>query len=377
MPDTLQDVLMDIESTEAEEPEQKDDLEEAPTSEEVESPSAEDEPGQDPDAEEPEPSEDEPEEGEPEDDQAEPEEPDAEETDEEDEGPEEETVVVDGEEVPLSTVREWRDGRNEIKGVLSERLGEARQEAEQLRELTQKQTQLVADLTSDRSTRELIQNHPELLGDLIQAPEEARGLIGNARAVQRFQDDYEFLLENPEQAERLASGDPEAQEEVSEQAELQQVANHAVWVANGMKTAVQAVANHFADEHPEVSEPEVLNEVENELMKEFGGVDPEGDFTADELVQAMNQLESIFFKKQNGETVVDPRLIAARFDRRLRAKQSRQEREEARAEEHNKQVDEALQDEAPPSSPKGKAPLAEEEPEEDFESFGEILESLR
>lgn len=325
-----------------------------------ESPPAEDEPDVDPDdADEPEEAEAEP----PEEAESEPSDDEVEEVEADDEEDEvEPTVEVDGEEYPLSVVREWKEGRDELKATLTRKSQEWSQQrqqyeqvVEQARQGNAQQKKLVRDLTRDATVKKFLQKHPDALELLMEAPEDARQLIGNPEATEAFWQDYETLQNNPRLAERLVkteTGEAD-EEEVSAEVVRERNIQIAGQVWQGVEQAVEAIAEERG------ADDETKTEVLKSLLEVFG-VPTDGSVTESDLFAGTTRAMQLMFRRdpQHG-IILQRRMLDERFDLLEKQEQTKQDREAKKAEEHNAEVDAALKKEnKPPKTPSGEGPTA-------------------
>ncbi len=392
MTDSFRSIADDIDALDVEAELEKQDDPEGPEEAGLESPTAEDEPTEDPsddsepeaDPEEPEAEEPEEPEEEPDDDSDTPEESEDEEgespeSDEEDEDQSEPTYEIDGEQVPLSQVLEWRDGRDALKAEhtrASQRAAQLQQQlqqvVEQANEGSKAQQKLVQDLTSDPNVSKLIRKHPETLTLMLQAPDDARKLIGNVNAVSAFWEDYEAIKDNPRLAERLRLADtPEEQEQVSQEVVQQRQAQIMQGVWNGLDQAIEAVA-----EERGVDDDDLKDEVRRSFL-DLAGMPTDRQATYQEAVAATQRIMAAMLVQNENGYMLRRQLIDDRMEI-LEAKRGKKASREARlADEHNKAVDEQLADTSDaPKTPEGDGPTSPPPKAPEVNSVRDVLDEI-
>lgn len=346
----FQDVVSDISHGAMDEDDEE--VQDSPETPEVEESPDPDKVAEDPDTEAESEDEDEEEvqsdepEGEDEDEESE---EDAEDSDDE---PEEPTVEIDGEQVPVSQVRAWRDG-NLRQEDYTRKTQDLATRAKALEKERQEMQSLADSIAGDKFLQKFLAAHPEAISHLMAEPQGTKALLGNADAVNQFWQEYEVLLDNPGIASKLAHTGQKPPE-VEEEAQVRS----AVAVAGALKYAVEEVGKQYPDVDREA--------VENYLL-ELGGVDPQNPPQDKRgVIQSMARLYQLMFMVDGDQTYVNPRLIRDRFEALAAASEKHKKTADKKAEEHNKKVDAALKetDDQPPKTPKGKspAPSREEEP---------------
>lgn len=363
MTDPFAEIRDEINALDLDEELEKQDDQDGPEETGDESPPAKDEPDQDPDddsdksdADDGESEDDEPEatdDSDAKDDSGEGED----DADGEDEDTSEQTVEIDGEQVPLSEVSKWRKDARELKARLTQ---VTQQHAEERKNLeaaarsaqdgTKATEELVRDLTSDAVTKKFLAKHPDALQYLIAEPKEARKLIGNEAVATAFWRDFEALKENPDLANRLIRRDdePDAEEAVSDEvlaARNEQLVG-VVW--NGLDQAIQVVARERG-----IEDEEVLNAVQLDFL-DMVGLKPEGN-TKEDFLRATSTLASLVVRHDNERGYfLDDKLITKSFDLAASKKKRDKDRASAEADKHNKDVDAQLNDKnQPPKTPSG------------------------
>lgn len=330
----------------------------------------EDEDRQEPEGEEPEDREVE-DDGDEDDDEAQTEGDDEASEDEDDEDSSE-TVIVDGKEIPIDQVREWRDGAMR-QADYTRKTQELAEERRRLEGVTKARDELISDIVSSQPMNEFLGAHPEVLEHLLQDPEATRELIKNPQKIKSFWEDYELILERPHLAGKLAGEEREdAQEEVSEELQAERTWKATLDVMAGLKGAVEQVGQEYKGVDTE--------QVEDWLLR-LGGLDPDNaqEATPQQIVGAAQTLYQTLFRQTRNGLMIDPTLIRDRFEIYKGRTTKKKDEEKKAAEEHNRKVDEALESQAeksPPVSKGGKAPTASPKEVEMPDDFRGALDDL-
>lgn len=308
---------------------------------------------------------------EPTDAQEEPEEAEAEDQPEAEADEEKEpTVLINGEEVPLSTVMEWRDSGLRAQDYTRKTmtLAEQRKQFEQERQATAK---LATDISNDPALQRFLAAHPEALQYLMSDPAATRNLIGNEGRVKQFWSEYDIIRENPSIAERLYNREnPDVKPPEMVEAEMQQAATN---VGHALNHVIETIGQ----EYPDVDQTEVAN-----YLMELGGL-TEANLPRDPQLQkkavygAMARLQQMLFYENNGQVFVDPRLVKDRFEAMARVQEKKKTTEQTKADQHNAKVDKALAESGrPPATPSGGTPRSEREKPKPYSSFQDALADI-
>lgn len=294
-----------------------------------------------------------------------PKKPDDEEAPEEDE--EEPTFEVDGEEVTLDQVRQWKN-QGLMEADYRKKTAQLAEQRRGLQESLQSNRELASNISKDPNLREFLKAHPEGLEYLLADPGATSNLIGNAQAVEDFWVDYETLSENPRLAEKLVEkGDGEEVDEVTQEIQRERQTETISKIVTVLGNTVDAIGKEY---YPDVDPDEVKH-----YLVELSGIPKDPTFEHQQAGAA--RLWQLFFGQdpQSGEIQIDPRLIGRHFER-LQAKGSPDE-DDADAETHNKKVDEKLKDDTrPPKTPKGDPPSPEDEKPKRGESFRDQVDMI-
>ena len=351
----------------------------------IESPTAEDESVEDPgdegepEAVEPEGDEDTPSEPEDVDEDTEGEDEDIVEPEVEDEAEAEPTFEIDGEEVPLSQVLEWRDGRADLKAAhtrAAQRAAELEQRLQQEREQAQQGTaarqELLNDLVNDTNVSKLIRKHPETLTLLMQEPQEARKLVGDVNAVSAFWEDYEAIKDNPRLAERLSLAEtPEQEDQVSQEV----VQQRQKAIVQGLWTGLDQAIDAVADER-DIGDDEARDTV-REAFLQLAGMPTDRAATREEVLAATRWVWNAMVRQTGQGPILDRKLIDDRFDLIETKQQARERREAEAAEEHNRAVDAQLSDQNDiPTTPAGDGPTSPPPKPEPVSNLRDVLDQL-
>lgn len=270
-----------------------------------------------------------------------------------------EVDIGNGEKVRLSELKQGYLRRSDYSRKTQE-VARVKEEADKAREETSK---LVSDITADDDMKEFLRAHPEALSHLLERPEATRALLGNSQLINDFWEDYETLQKNPRLAERLTAESPESQEALR----AHQTRERINAIAASLDNAVSIVAEQF----PGID----AAQVEDYLM-ELGGFNREADPQA--TAAGFGRLYNLLFVNTNEGVKIDAKLIRDRFEFLSATSKSKEQREQDDADTHNAEVDAELKREqdAPPATPTGGAPIAEAEKGKSFERFEDHLQDL-
>jgi hypothetical protein len=248
-------------------------------------------------------------------------------------------VELDGEQVTLEEIREWKQGNLRQDDYTRKSQANADE-----RKRLEERDGLVAEIISDGAMAEFVKARPEVLPHLLKDADNTRAILGNAEEIQKLWDDYELVADNPRLAERFSgptAGDAEAE------LAAQRAAENVGAVADALDRAVDIIAENYDGVDADAVRDYVLD---------LGGVPRVENPDPEEVVTAFGRLYSLMFAEENGKLYVKPELIQGHFEL-LKGKQDRSAAQsEADADEHNATVDAQLNDDSPPATPKGDGP---------------------
>jgi hypothetical protein len=283
------------------------------------------------------------------------------------------TIEIDGEQVPLSEIRKWRE-----QGMMREDYSRKTAEISEMRKKALESRKQVAtlakDLSEDPAFQKFLSARPEALAHLMANPEATRQMLGKPQAVKEFWIDYDTVRKNPRLAARLASDDPKDVEEADKELRMQQENEDAAQIVNTLEGfIVQAQEKFYPDLGNEAAEHVIA------YVAEMAQVPQEP--TRNDVIEGTKRLFNLFYRKQeDGSYTIDPSLIGAEFERVKLAKEQGQLEEpepDKIAEEHNARVDQQLKDERPPKTPDGLPPAAGQEVRELPDTLPDLLNELQ
>jgi hypothetical protein len=230
---------------------------------------------------------------------------------------------------------------------------------------------LAQEILVSENMQAFLQACPEMLPRLMRDPASTRELLQNPSKLQQFWDEYEVVKQSPALQKKLLEGSPQqVQPEIQQQAADAQLARGVLYVASGLEKAVDHVAQEYEGVEP--------NEVKQWVL---GLVGAENLTTREDTAIAFNRLYQMFFDPATGQ-VANLTMIKDRFEflkSKLPAPEPEKEGSvEEQVEEHNKQVDKALEDAKgrPPATPEGDAPAPEPEKPKEFKSWRQAMDSI-
>jgi len=271
------------------------------------------------------------------------------------------TVLIDGEEVTLEELREWRQN-----GLRQSDYTRKTQEAAAVRKAAEAKEALVAEIVADDVMSQFIAAHPKALLGLIQDPENTRTLLGNAEEVQALWDDYELIADNPRLAERFHGKPEDAEEALASQREAENIAA----LANHLDSQVDEIAKGFEGVDAEEVRSYVLS---------LGRVPTGENADPEEVRAAFGRLFSLFYvqDRESGNYDLDDKLIRSRFEQLAAATTTAAATKDQTATEHNAEVDAKLKDTAPPASHgKGDAPAPERDRMPEAKNLDSVIHDL-
>jgi hypothetical protein len=268
-------------------------------------------------------------------------------------------IDLDGEQVTLDQIREWRrDGLRQSDYTRKRQEEAARVKAAEDRDA------LLAEVVADESMQQFIGAHPEVLPKLLRDPENTRALLGKPTEVQALWDDYALIADNPRLAERFNSDDPQATEAL----EHQRTADNVMAVANALDAEVDRIAAQY--------EGVDADAVKDYVMK-LGRVPMEADADPNAVVDAFGRLYTLFFVEDNDGIGIDGTLIQNHFESLKSSLSADAAEAAAQAEDHNAQVDAQLKDTpAAPATPAGDAPAPVIEELGEAKDVNEVIHGL-
>lgn len=275
------------------------------------------------------------------------------------------TVIIDGVEVTLEQLKEWRDQGLMLDDYTRKTMEVSNQRKELLQEKKDFQT-LAQDIADDPHLKQFVAAHPEALGHLLSRPKAARGLIGNAKGVEEFWKEYEVIVDNPNIAQKLLDAPDEAEEELREVTERDSCAK----VIGTLDQFIEFIGNE--------AYPEVDSNAVKEYVISLSGVPDEP--THDDVVAGTTRLYGLFFRQnEDGSPYIDHSLIEREYMRLASANvPAPKDEPEVDVEEHNKNIDAQLQTgEKPPKTPDGAPPAARGERPEIPDDFQGILQAFQ
>jgi len=281
-------------------------------------------------------------------------------TTEEPEAEESATLIeLDGEQVTLDQVREWRRD-----GLRQSDYTRKTQEAAQVRKAAEDRDALLAEVVADESMKEFVRAHPEVLPKLLNDAENTRELLGKPAEVQALWDDYALIADNPRLAERFNAEDPKAQEALV----AQRTADNVMAVANALDERVDQIAKEYEG-------------VDADAVKDFvlklGRVPSGENVDPNAVVDAFGRLYTLMFVEDNDGLDIDESLIRGHFESLKAVGASSAQAEAAEADDHNAQVDAKLKDTpAAPATPAGDAPAPTRGVVEDAKDVNEVIHGL-
>jgi hypothetical protein len=247
-------------------------------------------------------------------------------------------IEIDGKEYTLEEVREMRDN-----GLRQSDYTRKAQEAAKIRKAAEERDALVAQIVADEAMKQMVAAHPEMLPHLLRDPENTKALLGHPEQVQALWDDYEVIATNPRLAERFTKQDPAAEDALAEARYIENINA----VAMALDGAVDQMAKDFAGVDPD--------EVKSYILSLGGMPDVENPDKRD-VAKAFERMFSLFFVQDGDAVRLEDRLIKARFKELHANVEAAKTAKESDAAAHNAEVDTKLKDDAPRTTPEGKAP---------------------
>jgi hypothetical protein len=268
-------------------------------------------------------------------------------------------IEIDGKEYTLAEVREMRDG-----GLRQSDYTRKAQEAAKVRKSAEERDELVAQIVSDPSMKEMVRAHPEMLPHLLRDPVSTKALLGNPEEVQKLWDDFDVIAENPRLAERFSRKDPDAENLLAQERYRENITA----VASALDGTVDAMAEKFEG----VDKDDV-----KEYILTLGGM-PSGDnVDPAAAAAAFERMFSLFFVQDGDQLKVDTRLIEQRFNELSEYGSLKKSASKADVDDHNKTVDAQLKDTAPRSTPEGNSPAPTSMKDTDeAENVNEVIRSI-
>jgi hypothetical protein len=287
------------------------------------------------------------------------------------------TFEIDGETYTLSQLREMRDSGLRLEDYTRKTMDAAKERKEFLEQQRSRES-LASDIAEDAGLQQFLAARPEALANLMAKPESTRKLLGNPKAVQEFWADYDIIKKNPRLAEIVAKDDADESEIDAELRRAQEV--------ESMNTIVGTLEQFVG----QISEHELYKDLGEDaamdVLRYIAGLSgvPENP-THEQQFEGVSKLFKLFFHQQeDGEWSIDHRLIQGEFERikdtknAVATEQKKDEPKENEIDEHNKRVDQQLNDEErPPKTPDGQPPATEQEAPNIPDSFHGILRELR
>jgi hypothetical protein len=270
------------------------------------------------------------------------------------------TIMIDGEEVTLEDIREWK------KGTLRQAdYTRKTQEAATVRKQAEAKEALVAEIVADEAMSQFIAAHPKALMGLLADPENTRAILGNAEEVQALWDDYELIADNPRLAQRFHGKAEDAESELA----LQREADNILAMANHLDATVDEIAKGFDGVDADEVRSYVLS---------VGRVPTGEDADPDEVRAAFGRLFSLFYVQdaESGNYDLNDTLIRSRFEQLAASRQTAAATQNKQASAHNAEVDAKLKDTAPPATAGGDAPAPTRKAPEEANSLDSVIHDL-
>ena len=268
-------------------------------------------------------------------------------------------ITIDGEEVTLEQVREWRKD-----GLRQSDYTRKTQETAATKAALEARDRLAADIVGDESFSQFLAANPQALPGLLADPENTRALLGNPEEVQALWDDYDLIKDNPRLAERFHGKPEDAQEKLESQRE----ADNIQAIANYLDTQVDEIAKGF--------EGVEADEVRDYVLK-LGRVPVGDNVDPNEVVSGFGRLFTLMFVEgEDGNYALDETLIRNRFEQLSTAAATAASSTDEDADEHNAEVDAKLKDAGPPASKGGDAPAPGKEKLEPAKDLNEVIHGL-
>ena len=285
------------------------------------------------------------------------------------EGDDEPVIELDGEMVPLSEVRRWKseglmqaDYTRKTQEVAAERKSVEAQLAER--------ESLMDDIFADQAMSSFVKAHPKVMKNLLADPENTRAVLGNAEEVQRLWDDYELLLDRPHLADKVFGQGEAADTSALEQ---ERYVENIGMIANALDSKVSELASEYEG---------VDDDVVRDYVLSLGGVPTGEGADPAEVGAGFEKLFNLMFlhDSDSGQTSLDETLIRNHFELLSRSQSVAKSTADAEADEHNRQVDEQLNDQSSAPSTGGGSkdgPGPDPEPLQDDLSIGQRIARLR
>lgn len=279
-----------------------------------------------------------------------------EDTEDSSESEEQPLFEIDGESYTLEQMREFRDN-----GMMRQAFSRKTQEVAAARKRLEDRDELLEAILGDSSLSPFVKAHPTALTTLVKQPEATRALLGDAAAVRQLWDDWELALERPHLREKLLAAPEEATDTLEDER----------YIANlqGVAKVVDEKIQALSQEYEGVSKEEV-----EEFVFSLGGFEKESE--AEEVAAGLERLFGLMFDQgPEGDWDLNDKLIRDRFE--LLSRVGAAPNVDDDAEDHNRAVDEQLQDNPVSASAGGDAPAPEPEPLDDGLTFEERVAKLR
>lgn len=252
----------------------------------------------------------------------------------------------------------------ELQGEFTRR----NQDAAKQREAVEDRNRLLVEMEKHEGVQDLVSRHPKVIRYLLSDPASTRALMGDAKQLESFVNDYGVLEQNPSLAERFAAGpqSPETQRELG----VQRAQNFMDYVGGSVDNAIAYVLKG--------ADGSVTREDVEGYLKELVSLDPSGDPA--QGLRSFHKLHSLMFvpaASGNGEEV-DVSLLQKFVSSRRATQATSTGIKNNKADAHNQRVDQALKagKETRPPVLAGSSPGATQDQPKVYKSFHEVLQDI-